>query len=44
MKTSKKEVKEIKVNVFNKAKSTPNYLQMIRLYGAQAVCNMLNNL
>lgn len=28
MKTSKKEVKEIKVNVFNKVKSTPNYLQM----------------
>lgn len=44
MKTSKKEVKEIKVNVFNKAKSTPNYLAMIRLYGANAVANMLNNL
>lgn len=29
----------------NKVKTNvPNYLGMVRLYGANAVCNMLNNL
>lgn len=43
MKTVKETKSEVKVNVFNKVKSTPNYLAMIRLYGANAVANMLNN-
>lgn len=33
----KKITSKVKTNV-------PNYLEMVRLYGASAVCNMLNNL
>ena len=37
--------KEISVNLTSKVKTNvPNYLEMVRLYGASAVCNMLNNL
>ena len=42
-----KENKEtkVRVNLTSKVKTNvPNYLEMVRLYGASAVCNMLNNL
>ena len=42
-----KESKEtkVRVNIASKVKTNvPNYLEMVRLYGASAVCNMLNNL
>lgn len=47
MKTVKnnKETKKVSVNLTSKVKTNvPNYLEMVRLYGANAVCNMLNNL
>lgn len=47
MKTVKnnKETKKVSVNLTSKVKTNvPNYLEMVRLYGAGAVCNMLNNL
>lgn len=36
-KRQRKLTSKVKTNV-------PNYLEMVRLYGANAVCNMLNNL
>ena len=40
-----KETKKVSVNLTSKVKTNvPNYLEMVRLYGANAVCNMLNNL
>ncbi len=40
-----KETKKVSVNLTSKVKTNvPNYSAMIRLYGANAVCNMLNNL
>ena len=40
-----KETKKVSVNLTSKVKTNvPNYLEMVRLYGARAVCNMLNNL
>lgn len=40
-----KETKKVSVNLTSKVKTNvPNYLGMVRLYGASAVCNMLNNL
>lgn len=40
-----KETKKVSVNLTSKVKTNvPNYLEMVRLYGASAVCNMLNNL
>lgn len=47
MKTVKnnKETKKVSVNLTSKVKTNvPNYLEMVRLYGANAVYNMLNNL
>lgn len=47
MKTVKnnKETKKVSVNLTSKVKTNvPNYLETVRLYGANAVCNMLNNL
>lgn len=42
---SNKETKKVSVNLTSKVKtSVPNYSAMIRLYGANVVCNMLNNL
>lgn len=35
-------MKTVKNN--KETKKVPNYLEMVRLYGANAVCNMLNNL
>ena len=36
---------KVSVNLTSKVKTNvPNYLEMVRLYGANAVCNMLNNL
>lgn len=41
---SNKETK-VSVNLTSKVKTNaPNYLAMVRLYGAAAVANMLNNL
>ena len=37
LETTKRQRNKVKTNV-------PNYLEMVRLYGASAVCNMLNNL
>lgn len=40
-----KETKKVSVNLTSKVKTNvPNCLEMVRLYGASAVCNMLNNL
>lgn len=40
-----KETKKVSVNLTSKVKTNvPNYLEMVRLCGASAVCNMLNNL
>lgn len=40
-----KETKKVSVNLTSKVKTNvPNHLEMVRLYGANAVCNMLNNL
>lgn len=40
-----KETKKVSVNLTSKVKTNvPNYLEMVRLYGASAACNMLNNL
>lgn len=40
-----KETKKVSVNLTSKVKpNVLNYLEMVRLYGASAVCNMLNNL
>lgn len=40
-----KETKKVSVNLTSKVKTNVlNYLEMVRLYGASAVCNMLNNL
>lgn len=40
-----KETKKVSVNLTSKVKTNvPNYLEMVRLYDASAVCNMLNNL
>ena len=40
-----KETKKVSVNLTSKVKTNvPNYLEMVRLYDANAVCNMLNNL
>lgn len=40
-----KETKKVSVNLTSKVKTNvPNYLEMVHLYGASAVCNMLNNL
>lgn len=36
---------KVRINIASKVKTNvPNYLEMVRLYGANAVCNMLNNL
>lgn len=37
VRNNKESKRKLKTNV-------PNYLEMVRLYGASAVCNMLNNL
>lgn len=40
-----KETKKVSVNLTSKVKTNvSNYLEMVRLYGASAVRNMLNNL
>ena len=40
-----KETKKVSVNLTSKVKTNvQNYLEMVRLYGVSAVCNMLNNL
>ena len=45
MKTVKNNKETKKVSVTSKVKTNvPNYLEMVRLYDASAVCNMLNNL
>ncbi len=36
---------KVRVNLTSKVKTNvPNYLEMVRLYGANVVANMLNNL
>lgn len=40
-----KEIKKVSVNLISKVKTNiPNYLEMVCLYGASAVCDILNNL
>lgn len=40
-----KETKKVSVNLTSKVKTNvPSYLETVRLYGASAVCNILNNL
>ncbi len=40
-----KETKKVSVNLTSKIKTNiPNYLEMVCLYGASAVCDILNNL
>lgn len=40
-----KETKKVSVNLTSKVKTNvPNYLEKVCLYGASAVCNILNNL
>lgn len=40
-----KETKKVSVNLISKVKTNiPNYLEMVCLYGANAVCDILNNL